>query len=161
MENIVDTVNRCPDGGGHCGYNSLLGSLLEATDPTPRYSACLKWIGGVNAETPFTSADLPEIVKSQCSPSCVWGTCFDGMCICYDGYTGQDCSISADKYLDCASEYTQFGINLGKSGNYIDKTLIRLYFIIDIIGTTKTLLILDSWYIHTIKVLGLHTVLCV
>lgn len=125
MENIVDMVNRCPEGGAYCGQNSLLASLLEAPNQTPRYSACLKWLDGMNATTPFTSADLPKVSKSQCSPVCEWGTCFNGTCVCYDGYTGTTCSTFVKKYLNCGSNRTQFGVNLGK----LNITTMQLLFL--------------------------------
>ncbi len=126
MENIVDMVNRCPGGGGYCGYNSLLPSLLDAPLQTPRYSACLKWLDGTNATIPFTSADVPKAVKRQCSPACQWGTCFNGTCVCYDGYSGPTCSTYVKKYLDCASKGSQFGVNLGKEIDQISQEFYQV-----------------------------------
>jgi hypothetical protein len=100
-------------GGGSCGYLSTLESLLQNPNEIPKYKAAVKWMNGENSSLPFTSADLPQIIKTLCSPKCIWGKCYRGKCVCYDGYSGNDCSLYAKKYLECASSSTEYGVNIG------------------------------------------------
>ena len=111
LSNIVDYVNRCPTGGGTCGYHSVLETLLQTPASVPKYQAALEWMAGNTSNLPFTSADLPKPVLLNCT-DCQWGTCYNGTCNCFDGYIGANCRQIASKYLDCASNGTYFGVNL-------------------------------------------------
>ena len=112
LNNIVDTVDRCVGGGGYCGYKSIMENLLQTPDKVPKYMAARQWINGNNGSIPFTSANLPVVTLATCSPACVWGTCFNGTCHCYNGYIGSTCDTYKKKYLDCASSKTKYGVNV-------------------------------------------------
>jgi hypothetical protein len=114
LTNIVDYVDRCSaTGGGRCGYHSVLETLLQNLTDVPKYQAALAWMVGNTSNLPFTSADLtPPPMLLNCT-DCQWGTCYNGTCNCFDGYVGGNCRQKAMKYLDCASNSTQFGVNLG------------------------------------------------
>ena len=114
LSNIVTKVDRCTPRLSHfCGYHATLGNLLEVPENNPKYKAALLWLNGTKGNLPFTSDDLPKKVPVPCNQPCVWGTCFEGKCVCYDGYTGVSCDKLDKKYLDCASNKTLFGMNTG------------------------------------------------
>ena len=99
----------------------------------PKYRAAIGWLNGNSTEFPITSADVPKPTLLPCTPSCVWGVCYNGTlllklysifllvksklmflkgtCTCYDGYSGAACDQLGKKYLDCASNSTHFGTN--------------------------------------------------
>ena len=113
LSDIVDKVDRCtPSLSHHCGYHSTMGNLLQDPSTVPKYEAAIAWLNGSMGNLPFTSADVPVNATVPCSPACVWGTCYQGDCVCFDGYTGSICDQLGAKYLDCASNTTRFGIVL-------------------------------------------------
>jgi hypothetical protein len=110
LSNLVDKVDHCAAYVTHyCGYNSLLENLAQSPDSSPKYQAALLWLNGSNGTLPFTSADVVQPVQLSCSPNCVWGTCYNGTCVCFDGFAGSVCDQQVKKYLDCASNKTLFG----------------------------------------------------
>ncbi|RNA33846.1 PA14 domain-containing [Brachionus plicatilis] len=111
LNNLVERVDRCVNGGGRCGYRSLLENLNQDLTTVPKYAAALKWINGNNGRIPFTSDDLPKEKVVLCD-SCKWGTCHLGECICFDGFSGPECDKLSKKYLDCASNKTEYSVNL-------------------------------------------------
>ncbi len=38
-----------------------------------------------------------EAITQECNPSCVYGICNDGECLCMQGYTGNDCDRKIPK----------------------------------------------------------------
>ena len=38
-----------------------------------------------------------EAITKECNPSCVYGICNDGECLCMQGYTGSDCNRKIPK----------------------------------------------------------------
>ena len=112
LTNIVDYINRCPSGGGSCGYHSVLETLLQTPKNVPKYQAAIEWMVGNKSNLPFTSADLPPSPVLLNCTDCQWGTCYNGTCNCFDGYVGSNCRQITSKYLDCASNSTHFGVNL-------------------------------------------------
>ena len=113
MSDLVRKVDRCtPSVSHYCGYYSTLGSLLEVPQSIPKYLAAIYWLNNTKGGLPFTSADLPVNASVPCNPTCVWGTCYQGKCVCFNGYSGTSCSTLSSKYLDCASNKTKFGMNV-------------------------------------------------
>lgn len=113
LSNIVDYVNRCEKGGGKCGYKSTLENLNQIPSTVPKYRAAQKWLNGEKGSLPFTSDDLPQTTTTGAiCASCVWGTCYQGKCYCFDGYSGPSCDQLGSKYLDCSSDKTEYGVNL-------------------------------------------------
>ena len=110
LSSLVDKVDRCPNGGGRCGYFSLLETLTQNITQVPKYRAAISWINGAKGKLPFVSSDIPKKEKKQCF-GCKWGTCFDGTCHCFNGFSGTNCDQQTKKYLDCASNSTKFGVN--------------------------------------------------
>lgn len=110
LTNIVNRINRCENGGANCGYKSLMENLLQDPMSVPKYRAAIKWLNGSRSSLPFTSDDVPEEPPVACD-KCVWGVCYNGTCSCYNGYTGAACDQQIQKYLDCASNKTEFGVN--------------------------------------------------
>ena len=107
----MEKPNRCENAGNICGYQSTMENLNQVPDSVPKYRALVKWLNGSRSKIPFTSADLPNITMIPCT-ECVWGTCYNGTCVCFDGYYGDSCNNSSPKHLDCASNKTEFGVNL-------------------------------------------------
>jgi hypothetical protein len=65
------------------GDNSLLETLNQTE---PKYDAFIAFANGQTTTLPLTAADLPPPPPlANCTPSCVWGTCFNGTCECYSG----------------------------------------------------------------------------
>ena len=87
-------------------------NLSQSPESVAKYRAALKWLNGGRSSLPFTSADVPVVTSATCNVSCVWGTCFNGSCVCFDGYSGETCNQLIKKHLDCASNKTEFGTNL-------------------------------------------------
>ena len=128
LSNIVQKVDRCTPSLTHfCGYHSTLGSLLEVPETIPKYKAAMFWLNGTRGNIPFTSDDLPPIVPVPCSQPCVWGTCFEGKCVCYDGYSGVSCDTLGKKYLDCASNKTLFGMNLNGIPDWSTEVYLKIF----------------------------------
>jgi hypothetical protein len=114
LQNLVDKIDRCtPNLNHYCGYHSLLENLSQTPESSPKYLAALLWLNGTKSKLPFTSADKPQPEYFNCTPSCVYGTCFNGSCICYNGYSGSTCDEKGASYLDCAPDSTRFGMNIG------------------------------------------------
>jgi hypothetical protein len=113
LSNLVDYVDRCVRASHRCNYQSTLISLTQTPQNVPKYAAAVSWLNNKTTSLPFTLADVAQPAKISCSPKCKWGTCFKGSCVCYDGYTGSDCSQITTKYLDCHPDSTQFGMNAG------------------------------------------------
>jgi hypothetical protein len=78
---------------------------------------------------PFTSADVIVNATIPCNPACVWGTCFEGACVCFDGYTGSVCNQLGAKYLDCAPQSTRFGMCLNGLPDWTTEVIIFVFFI--------------------------------
>jgi hypothetical protein len=113
ISDLVNKVDRCtPRLSHHCGYHSTMGSLLQEPMQIPKYAAAIAWLNGSMGNLPFTSADVPVNATLPCSPTCVWGTCFQGECICFNGFSGISCDQLGPKYQDCASNKTRFGMVL-------------------------------------------------
>ena len=76
LNNLVEKVDRCLNGGGKCGYRSLMENLNQDPYTVPKYAAIFKWLNGSNGNIPFTSQDvaLQEETKPTCV-DCKWGTC--------------------------------------------------------------------------------------
>ncbi|RYY37292.1 hypothetical protein EON62_01225, partial [archaeon] len=60
---------------------------------SPKYDAVLAYAAGERGSFALTSADRPAPPAATCAPSCVWGTCFRGRCVCHADVTGDDCSV--------------------------------------------------------------------
>ena len=71
--------------------NNYLTAELNSTQS--KYSGFVAYIKNEAQVLPFTSADITETALLDCSPSCVWGTCYNGTCECFAGYSGSTCSI--------------------------------------------------------------------
>lgn len=115
MSDIVRKVDRCtPSVSHYCGYQSTLGNLLQSPlTSVPKYLAAVYWLNKTKSNLPFTSADVSMNASIACTPKCVWGTCFQRACVCFNGYKGNTCNQrSTSKYLDCASNKTRFGMNV-------------------------------------------------
>ena len=113
LSNLVDKVDRCTPSLTHfCGYHSTMGNLLQVPESVPKYLAAVLWLNGTKGNLPFTLADVPKVAPVPCTQSCMWGTCYQGKCVCFNGYTGVSCNILQSKYLDCASKSTRFGMVL-------------------------------------------------
>ncbi len=114
LQNLVTKIDRCAASLNHfCGYHSLLENLGQLPESSPKYLAALFWLNGTKSKLPFTSADVPKPQYLNCTPLCVWGTCFNGSCVCFNGYSGSRCDQRAPSYLDCAPNSTRFGMNIG------------------------------------------------
>jgi hypothetical protein len=113
LSNIVEYVDRCVKASHRCGYKSTLMNLGQNPQVVPKYMAAISWLNNKTTSLPFTSADVVQPSKIPCSPSCKWGTCFKGSCVCFDGYSGSSCTQKTTKYLDCHPDSTQFGMNAG------------------------------------------------
>lgn len=111
MSNIVNRINRCENGGSPCGYKSVLENLLQDPLKVPKYRAAISWLNGNFSKLPITSDNITKTDPIPCANQCIWGVCFNGTCSCYDGYTGAACDQLGKKYLDCASNRTEFGVN--------------------------------------------------
>lgn len=101
------------------------------------------WLNKTRGNFPFTSADVPKKAKLNCS-SCVWGTCYQGKCVCFDGYSGASCTVLTKKYLDCAPNSTQFGTNVNSIPDWSTEVTFvdiqkraRLWIIQKIVWGTK------------------------
>jgi hypothetical protein len=112
VSNIVDKVVRCERGGGRCGYRGTLEALTANPKAVPKYNATFKWLNGVRGKLPVTSDDVARPRVANCSVRCVWGTCFMGRCECFDGFAGVSCNRTVAKFVDCASNRTEFGVNV-------------------------------------------------
>ena len=101
---------------------------------------CLQaFIAGEAGPLPFTSADLPAPVTAPCTQGCVWGLCTTtgvcvlcvcaslgtmvcvcvfpaGVCACFEGFSGPNCTVSGPKRTDCAAPNA--GVNLGGFAEY-------------------------------------------
>lgn len=75
LNNLVQRVDRCINGGGTCGYRSLLENLNQDPSTVPKYAAVFKWLNGSNGKIPFTSDDLPRQEAIPTCNDCKWGTC--------------------------------------------------------------------------------------
>ncbi len=129
LSNLVQKVDRCSSNlNHHCGYHSTMGSLLEDPATVPKYKAAIDWLNGTKGLLPFTSADVPVNATIPCNPACVWGTCFEGACVCFDGYTGSVCDQLGAKYLDCAPNSTRFGMVLNGLADWSTEVLIFSIF---------------------------------
>ncbi|CAF0900053.1 unnamed protein product [Brachionus calyciflorus] len=111
LKSIVRRVDRCLNGGGLCGYQTVLENLNQDPMSVPIYRAAVKWLNGGKSRFPFTSDDIPKEEKLNCT-NCVWGICHKGNCVCYDGYSGPSCETLSKKYLDCAPNKTEYAMNL-------------------------------------------------
>lgn len=74
LKSIVRNVDRCPNGGGLCGYQSILENLNQDPMSVPMYRAAVKWLNGQRSSFPFTSDDVPKPEKINCT-NCKWGIC--------------------------------------------------------------------------------------
>ncbi|RNA10792.1 T9SS C-terminal target domain-containing [Brachionus plicatilis] len=74
LKSIVRKADRCPNGGGLCGYQSVMENLNQDPMSVPMYRAAVKWLNGERSRFPFTSDDVPKPVKINCT-DCKWGTC--------------------------------------------------------------------------------------
>ncbi|EFC47802.1 hypothetical protein NAEGRDRAFT_57192 [Naegleria gruberi] len=111
LNNIVEKIDRCLGGGGRCGYQAVMESLLQDPQTVPKYRAVLTWLEGGNGSLPFTSDDIPKPIRLPCT-DCKYGVCHNGSCHCFDGFSGANCNITVPKYQDCASNTTKFGVNI-------------------------------------------------
>lgn len=60
-----------------------------------KFQALVDYAVGIRSTLPYTSADIPSLIHPKeyvCIHGCVWGTCFKDSCVCFAGYSGQDCS---------------------------------------------------------------------
>ena len=115
LNNLVDKVDRCNlNLNHHCGRHSLLESLGQTPwSNVPTYLAALEWLNGTSSKLPFTSDDVIKQNVTICSPKCVWGTCQNGSCICFNGFSGSTCNTTnQNSYLKCAPNKTRFGMSL-------------------------------------------------
>jgi hypothetical protein len=66
------------------------------------------------AASPATTAALPALLPAPaaCAPACVWGTCWEGACVCFAGASGADCAaLGRGGAASCGSG--SIGMNVG------------------------------------------------
>ena len=113
---LVQPAQRCPTGGHNCGNNGMLEAPVfqpAQLAASPRYYSVVQYSTGVRSALPFTSADrtsgaTPAPSTAPATP-CVWGTLYQGTCVCFAGYAGPSCSDRVRKPNDCTNDT---GINL-------------------------------------------------
>lgn len=70
------------------------GSGVSAS--APMLSAVRDYAAGLDGAFPLTRAGLPApAAPTPCDPSCQWGVCMEGACVCYPGYGGDACGTAA------------------------------------------------------------------
>ena len=111
---LVQPVQRCPTGGHNCGNNGMLEAPLfqpAQLAASPRYYSLVQYSTGVRSSLPFTSADIVSgaTPAPSTATTCVWGTRYQGTCVCFAGYAGSSCSNRVRKPNDCTNDT---GINL-------------------------------------------------
>ena len=74
LKSIVRKIDRCPNGGGLCGYQSIMEHLNQDPMSVPMYRAAVKWLNGERSNLSFTSDDEPRPNKINCT-NCKWGIC--------------------------------------------------------------------------------------
>ena len=111
---LVQPAQRCPTGGHNCGNNGMLEFPLfqpAQLSAAPKYNAIVQYNAGVRSALPFTAGDItngPSPAPTTATP-CVWGTKYQGTCVCFAGYAGPSCSDRVRKPNDCTNDT---GINL-------------------------------------------------
>jgi hypothetical protein len=109
-------VALCQTGGAYlCGSYALSESWNQSITAAPKYAAMVALSQGQTSALPLTSADLPPPPTPQTCQSCVWGTCDNGTCICYLGYSGSYCSVATTKPNSCMKNV---GMNVAAVSDY-------------------------------------------
>ncbi len=135
---LVRVANRCLQGGDRCGSEGLFENPLDLFNCTTRWtgpsdhptiSPCQKYWPlrhykeGIRSKLPYTAGDAVKPAVIACNPSCKWGDCFKGVCHCFAGYSGADCSTlittKPAKLNDCNNDT---GINLAGIADWSSET---------------------------------------
>lgn len=68
------------------------------------------------------------ILSQECNPSCVYGICNDGECLCMQGYTGNDCNKEIPK--DNSLSYLFVAIILGSFAAFGNAVGYGLFYVL-------------------------------
>lgn len=112
---LLRPAQRCLSGAASCGSDGIFEEpaditrciaprannnntivshpAVEQIAPCQKLWPLLDYKAGVRSALPYTANDLPQTAEPQCGAGCQWGTCDDGQCVCFAGYTGVDCSV--------------------------------------------------------------------
>jgi hypothetical protein len=118
---LVKPATRCLTGASNCGSEGLFEDPLQfatcanarGTVPCQKVAPLIDYKAGIRSKLPYTAADIPSAPATTCSPACKWGTCFQGSCVCYAGYSGSDCgtlSPAPNRWNQCNNNT---GVNIG------------------------------------------------
>jgi len=110
---LVQPAMLCPSGGKGCGSAGMYESpMFDACGACAKYSSVVDYHNGVRSSLPYSGSDVEFPWPHNCSATgCVWGTCVTDECRCFDGYSGEDCSVlvPSTKHTDCVDDV---GMNL-------------------------------------------------
>lgn len=78
--------------GKYSTDNDRIPILSNLTSTTPIWDVLNDYSSNNRVTTLITSGTVPTN-PFVCNPTCVWGDCVKDSCVCYAGYSGNDCSI--------------------------------------------------------------------
>ncbi|XP_071090000.1 uncharacterized protein [Haliotis cracherodii] len=109
-----------------------------------------------------------DIMTNLCPTECIHGNCSEGACVCEDGYTGLNCSLSKDvqpailpvnedsggcniNHMDC-SQITIMGLN------FVDSYTLSCFY--QPIKVTSHVVVTDQWIPAPATFLSMYQVVC-